>query len=160
MQYRAGVADLKLERFNNKPLYKVEISKVIKNPESIVNDTFANAKPYEINKSESGQKGEKENKSNDLFTTDKQGIMKHIMAGVGYMVPFVVFGGIMLALSIGIAKAVYGADFDISKLPHNHFLYFMNQAGSIAFTLMIPILAGFIANSIAGRAAPPWFRQW
>ncbi|WP_338975507.1 fructose-specific PTS transporter subunit EIIC [Spiroplasma endosymbiont of Monopis laevigella] len=149
----AGVADLKLERFNNKPLYKVEISKVIKNPESIVNDAFANAKPYEINKSESGQKAEKENKSNDLFTTDKQGIMKHIMAGVGYMVPFVVFGGIMLALSIGIAKAVYGADFDISKLPHNHFLYFMNQAGSIAFTLMIPILAGFIANSIAGRAA-------
>lgn len=100
-----------------------------------------------------GQKAEKENKSNDLFTTDKQGIMKHIMAGVGYMVPFVVFGGIMLALSIGIAKAVYGADFDIFKLPHNHFLYFMNQAGSIAFRLMIPILAGFIANSIAGRAA-------
>lgn len=75
------------------------------------------------------------------------------MAGVGYMVPFVAFGGIMLALSIGIAKAVYGADFDVSKLPHNHFLYFMNQAGSIGFTLMIPILAGFIANSIAGRAA-------
>ncbi|WP_353305785.1 hypothetical protein [Spiroplasma ixodetis] len=84
--------------------------------------------------------------------------MKHIMAGVGYMFPFVVFGGIMLALSIGIAKAVYGADFDISKLPHNHFLYFMNQAGSIAFTLMIPILAVFIANLIA--VVPPCFRQW
>lgn len=149
----AGVADLKLDRFINKPLYKEEISKVIKNPEAVINDAFAKAKRFEENKLESGKKGEKENKSNDLFTTDKQGIMKHIMAGVGYMVPFVVFGGIMLALSIGIAKAVYGADFDISKLPHNHFLYFMNQAGGIAFTLMIPILAGFIANSIAGRAA-------
>ena len=143
----AGVADLNLERFKGKLLYQVEISKVNKNPESVITEAFIKAKPYEIKSLAS----KKENKTNDLFTTDKQGIMKHIMAGVGYMVPFVVFGGIMLALSIGIAKAVYGADFDISKLPHNHFLYFMNQVGSIAFTLMIPILAGFIANSIAGR---------
>lgn len=134
-------------------MYKEEISKVIKNPEVVINAAFAKAKAFEENKLALRKKSEKENKANDLFTTDKQGVMKHIMAGVGYMVPFVVFGGIMLAFAIPIAKAVCGTGFDISKLPHNHVLYFMNQAGSIAFTLMIPILAGFIANSIAGRAA-------
>lgn len=149
----AGVVDLKLDRFINKRLYKEEISKVIKNPEAVINTALAKAETFVENKLQLRKKGEKVNKAIDLFTTDKQGVMKHIMAGVGYMVPFVVFGGIMLALSIGIAKVIYGANFDISKLPHNHFLYFMNQAGGIAFILMIPILAGFIANSIAGRAA-------
>lgn len=149
----AGIADLKLDRFSGKPLYQVEISKVIKNAEIVIDEAFVKAKPFTDNKSELAKKSENLSKSNDLFTTNKQGIMKHIMAGVGYMVPFVVFGGIMLALSIGIAKAIHGANYDINDLPHNHFLYFMSQAGSIAFTLMIPILAGFIANSIAGRAA-------
>ena len=49
----AGIADLKLEQFATKPLYKVEISKVIKNPEAVINDAFAKAKPFEVNTLES-----------------------------------------------------------------------------------------------------------
>ncbi|WP_342276794.1 fructose-specific PTS transporter subunit EIIC [Spiroplasma endosymbiont of Nebria brevicollis] len=146
----AGAADLGLERFVGKPLYQLEITKVIKDPEGSMNEAFAEAKPFETkggnSKNSSGDAAE------DMFTTDKKGIMKHIMAGVGYMVPFVVFGGIMIALSIGLTKAIYGPSVDPATLEPN-FLYFMFKAGVAGFTLMIPILAGYIAYSIAGRAA-------
>lgn len=145
----AGASDLRLERFTGKPLYQVEITKVIKNPEAVVKEAFSKATPYSESNSQKMQKSDE--KINDLFaTTKKQGLMKHIMAGVGYMVPFVVFGGIMIALSAGISQIIYGPG---KSAPYPNFLWFMNQTGAIAFQLMIPILAGFIANSIAGRAA-------
>lgn len=142
----AGASDLRLERFNGKPLYQVEITKVIKDPEGTIKEAFEKAQPYGVKNSE------KSSESGDMFSANqKKGFMKHIMAGVGYMVPFVVFGGIMIALSTGISQIIYGAG--NSTAPYPHFLWFMNQAGAIAFQLMVPILAGFIANSIAGRAA-------
>lgn len=147
----AGASDLRLERFINKPMYQVEITKVIKNPDGVIKEAFEKARHYTINKSE--KTSEKNEKVNDIFSSSssqKKGIMKHIMAGVGYMVPFVVFGGIMIALSAGISQIIYGPG---GTPPYPHFLWFMSQAGSIGFQLMIPILAGFIANSIAGRAA-------
>lgn len=141
----AGASDLRLERFNGKPLYQVEITKVIKNPESVIKEAFEKAQPYGASKSQ------KSGDSSDMFaTSQKKGFMKHIMAGVGYMVPFVVFGGIMIALATGISQIIYGPG---KSAPYPNFLWFMNQAGGIAFQLMVPILAGFIANSIAGRAA-------
>lgn len=147
----AGAADLKLERFEGKPLIKVEISKVIKDAQTIIKNGLAEAKPY-LHNTTTSKDGKSEKNNTDIFATDKTGIMKHLMAGVGYMVPFVVFGGIMIALSIGLTKAIYGVNADPGTLSPN-ILYYMSQAGGIAFQLMIPILAGFIANSIAGRAA-------
>lgn len=145
----AGASDLRLDRFIDKPLYQVEITKAVKDAEAVIKDGFEKAKPYGVT-----SKGKKDNgDSGDMFASsvaDKKGIMKHIMAGVGFMVPFVVFGGIMIALSAGISQIIYGAG---NNAPYPHFLWFMNQAGSIGFQLMIPILAGYIANSIAGRAA-------
>lgn len=145
----AGSADLGLERFAGKPLYQLEITKVIKDPQGSMNQALAKAKPFEIKGT--GKKSSSD-AAGDMFATDKKGIMKHIMAGVGYMVPFVVFGGIMIALSVGLTKAIYGPSADPKTLNPN-FLYFMFKAGETGFTLMIPILAGYIAYSIAGRAA-------
>lgn len=146
----AGDADLQLERFAGKPLYQLEITKVIKDPEGTMNEAFVKAKPFETKSEDS--KTKTDNESADMFATDKKGIMKHIVAGVGYMVPFVVFGGIMIALSIGLTKAIYDPSVNPATLKPN-FLYFIFEAGSIGFTLMIPVLAGYIAYSIAGRAA-------
>lgn len=141
----AGASDLHLERFNDKPLYQVEITKVVKDADSVIKEAFEKAKPFgSVKKTNSGEK------SDDLFSTDKKGFMKHIMSGVGYMVPFVVFGGIMIAISAGVSQIIYGPG---KNAPYPNFLWFMNQAGVIGFQLMIPILGGFIANSIAGRAA-------
>lgn len=147
----AGASDLKIERFNGKPLYKVEIGKVIRNPEGIVQEAFEKAQLFQLNTSDK-KDGQGKQNSEMFATEDKKGIMKHIMAGVGYMVPFIVFGGIMIAISIGVTKAIYGPSANPADLSPN-FLYFMFQAGAVGFALMIPILAGYIANSIAGRAA-------
>lgn len=77
------------------------------------------------------------------------GLMKrtreHLMSGVSYMIPFVVAGGILLALSVLISGN--------PAVPETYFLKGLFNIGVAGFTLMIPILAGFIAFSMADRPA-------
>lgn len=73
---------------------------------------------------------------------------KHLMSGVSYMIPFVVAGGILLALSV----VLYGQGAVPDEETHK-FLYELFFIGVRGFELMIPILAGFIAFSIADRPA-------
>ncbi|NTW71913.1 MAG: PTS fructose transporter subunit EIIC [Eubacteriaceae bacterium] len=70
---------------------------------------------------------------------------KHLMTGVSYMIPFVVAGGILLALSV----VIYGQGAVPTEGTWLYDLFFIGVAG---FELMIPILAGYIAYSIADRA--------
>ncbi len=80
--------------------------------------------------------------------SDLKAILKdtrqHLMTGVSYMIPFVVAGGILLALSV----VMYGQG---AVPPEGTWLYDLFFIGVRGFTLMIPILAGFIAYSIAER---------
>ena len=69
---------------------------------------------------------------------------QHLMTGVSYMIPFVVAGGILLALSV----VFYGQG---AVPPEGTWLYQLFFIGVRGFQLMIPILAGFIAYSIAER---------
>ncbi|MEB6038098.1 fructose-specific PTS transporter subunit EIIC [Staphylococcus pseudoxylosus] len=72
----------------------------------------------------------------------------HIMSGVSYMIPFVVVGGIFIAISY--MFGIYAADPDSDQF--NVFAQFFNQVGAeAAFGLMVPILAGFIGFSIASK---------
>lgn len=72
---------------------------------------------------------------------------KHLMSGVSFMIPFVVAGGILIALSFAFG---YVAFKEAGTLPY----YLMAiGGGSGAFGLMVPILAGYIAYSIADRPA-------
>lgn len=145
-----------IEKFAGKRLYKTSVSAAIKKPKEVIelsetNSTILSMKPMEFNT----------NNSKD----QKTGIMKHLMAGVSYMVPMVIVGGIFLALGIGMTKIIYGNEWlpgtpgnspqnDIDHmLAGNHFLSYLSGIGGLAFALMIPILGGYIANSIAGRSA-------
>ncbi|MDM8099055.1 MULTISPECIES: PTS fructose transporter subunit IIABC [Oceanobacillus] len=81
---------------------------------------------------------------------DKGGLQfyKHIMSGVSYMIPFVVVGGIFIAISF--MFGIYAADPDSEQ--YNVIAHFFSQVGGeAAFALMVPILAGFIGYSIAGK---------
>ncbi|WP_342252306.1 fructose-specific PTS transporter subunit EIIC [Spiroplasma endosymbiont of Amphibalanus improvisus] len=133
-------------KFVGKKIFKARVSDAIKNPEKLIEDAFAKGKVTE--KSE-------DDDSDDIFKTNgsKQGIMQHLMSGVSYMVPLVILGGIFIALSIGLTKSIYGPDANPDTLPQTNILYYLFWIGSASFTLMIPILGAFIANSIAGRAA-------
>ncbi len=77
-------------------------------------------------------------------------LLKHLLSGVSYMIPFVVFSGLMFAILSGIGHWIHGIDY---KFDDNSILSIMYNASQVGFTFMIPIMAGFIANSIAGRAA-------
>lgn len=80
---------------------------------------------------------------NDLLIIMKN-IRRHLMGGVSYMIPFVVAGGILLAASV----AFYGQP---GVPPEKTFLNDLFNIGVTGFTLMVPILAAFIAYSIADR---------
>ena len=75
-------------------------------------------------------------------------IKKALLTGVGYMIPFVVLGGILIALSI----ALSGVKADEGAVITNPFLEQLLGIGETSFNYMIPILAGFIAFGMAERA--------
>lgn len=72
---------------------------------------------------------------------------EYLMTGVSYMIPIVVIGGIFVALSITFSGVQAGKGAVIT----NPFLKGMNDIGSAAFNMMVPVLAGFIAYGIADR---------
>ncbi len=76
--------------------------------------------------------------------------LKHLLSGVSYMIPFVVFSGLMFAILSGVGHWMHGINYAFDD---GSVLAKMYQASEVGFTFMIPIMAGFIANSIAGRAA-------
>lgn len=75
-------------------------------------------------------------------------ILGQLMNGASYMIPFVVVGGLLVSLSYSLG-ATPAAD---GEVVFRGLWEKVNQIGNLAFTLMYPILAGFIAFSIAGRA--------
>ncbi|MCC0736629.1 fructose-specific PTS transporter subunit EIIC [Clostridioides sp. ZZV14-6009] len=79
---------------------------------------------------------------------EKKGIYKHLMNGVSEMIPFVVIGGIGIAIAF--MFGIFASD--PTHETYNPIAGFFGQlGGDSAFKLFIPILAGFIAKSIAGR---------
>jgi fructose PTS system EIIBC or EIIC component len=73
-------------------------------------------------------------------------LKKAFSTGVSYMMPSVVVGGIFLAIALA-----SGTPTDKGMVVHNPFLQNLNLIGSAGFAMMIPILAGYIAYSIAGK---------
>jgi len=80
-------------------------------------------------------------------STDGKNIYSHLMTGVSFMLPFVVAGGLLIAL----AFAIGGIDANQAEGSFAHTLFHIGANG--AFALMVPILAGYIAFSIADRPA-------
>lgn len=80
---------------------------------------------------------------NEEFTK----IKKALMTGVGYMIPFVVFGGILIALTIAFSGITEGEGIVIT----NPILERLNELGAISMGYMVPILAAFIGFALADR---------
>jgi fructose-specific phosphotransferase system IIC component len=73
-------------------------------------------------------------------------LRQHLLTGVSYTIPFIACGGILIALSIAFAMTPTGPDFS-----HSPTLKLINDIGAASFSLMLSVLAGYIAYSIAGR---------
>lgn len=128
----AASTKVDLESFVGKPLLEAPVTDGIRNPEQLLKKAARGEAPiYEGNASSE----QSEQQSGTL------GFYKHLMNGVSHMLPLVVGGGILIALSFLI-------DID-GKNPIADL--FMTIGGSNAFFLLVPVLSGFIAYSIADR---------
>ncbi len=86
--------------------------------------------------------------SDSPLTTSLRKLRQHLLTGVSYAIPFVAAGGILIALALAFAPAGEGQGPDPSGIP---FLNTMLQIGVAAFSLLLPVLGGYIAYAIAGR---------
>lgn len=134
----ADIAIDGMERFNGKKVLETPIQPVLQDCEAVINGLPENAKL------QGGEAGAESTSSSGGADP-----MKALMDGASHMIPFVVTGGLFMAL----ATAFGGVDASGNVATDNAFWYTTYQVGSLAFSLMYPILAGYIANAIAGRAA-------
>lgn len=136
----AADKQVEMARFDGKKLVQVSVSEAIKDPEGLINKAANGDAPVY----HSDQKGKVSNSSGK----QRVGFYKHLMSGVSNMLPFVVGGGILIAISFMFGIKSYEPNdpsFNvISKLFHD-------VGGTYAFSLMVPVLAGFIGMSIADR---------
>jgi PTS system fructose-specific IIC component len=79
------------------------------------------------------------------------GVYKHLMTGVSYMIPFVVAGGIMIAVAFAVGGISTDTQFNALGQPTTLGGAFFDIGAKAAFALFVPILSGFIAYSIADR---------
>ena len=81
---------------------------------------------------------------------ERSAVYKALMNGVSYMIPFVVVGGLLIAVSLALGGDATAKGYVIAE---GSFWADVNQVGVIGFQLMIPILSGYIAYAIADRPA-------
>lgn len=143
------------ERFNGKKVFKTRIKPVLKNTENIferLEEEYFIMGGIDAVQEHDLKDSDAENAGNMIEHSDKKestDILGQLMNGASYMIPFVVVGGLLVSLSLS---------FGATTSPDGEVVFLgiwdkVHQIGALAFTLMYPILAGFIAFSIAGRAA-------
>lgn len=136
----AADKQVEMARFEGKKVIQVPVVQGIKKPEELINRGLNGDDPvYHHSGSSEGSS----------FKNERTGFYKHLMNGVSNMLPFVVGGGILIAISFmfGI-KAFDPKDPTFSPIAK---LLMDIGGGAGAFSLMIPVLAGFIGMSIADR---------
>ncbi|PKF49763.1 PTS fructose transporter subunit IIC [Enterovibrio nigricans] len=146
----ASDIEIDLSRFAGKRVYKTR-------PKAAIRDAMALIKEADDNATVFGGKGTKVGNVT-LGKTTENGFVQHIMSGISYMVPMVIAAGLLLAIANIFAfqkddlgrMVAWGFD---QEDPLGYFMFHLFKVGQIGFTLMIPLFAGFVANSIADRPA-------
>lgn len=126
-------------RFNNKRVYASGTKPAINDGQSYIQIAIAEAK---LQKAEAIEKTQ----AIESKDTKKSGPYKHLMTGVSFMIPFVVAGGLLIALAFALGGINAGSAENSGTLAHA-----LSTIGSLGFSLMVPALAGYIAFSIADR---------
>lgn len=142
--------NIDMSRFNGKRVMRVRASEAIKNPDELIENALNEATIY-------GEKGAKAG-SVTMGKTEEGGFFQHIMAGISYMIPMVIASGLILAIANVYAfqrdeaGRIIEWGFDTSTVM-GELMSHLFDVGQVGFLLMIPLFAGFVANSIAGKPA-------
>ena len=141
----AADKEVDMPRFDGKPVITTKVANGIHKAEELLTEaTSGKVAVYHNASKESGSGfgGEEENLGRKIY--------KALMNGVSHMLPFVIGGGILIAMAFLFDGAHAGtAEFGMG----NPFSRFLKQVGDISFGMMFPILAGYIAMAIADRPA-------
>ncbi|KHT65216.1 PTS fructose transporter subunit IIC [Photobacterium gaetbulicola] len=132
-----------MTRFAGKRLIKTGVKAPIKDAKGLIGQALA-APEYQASGEDAS--AEKESK----VTQARSDLYRYLMNGVSHMIPFVVTGGLLIALALAIGGQPTEAGMAI---PDGSMWNKVLDVGVVAFTLMIPILAGYIAYAIADRPA-------
>lgn len=134
----AADTDVLESRFAGKPVVKVAVAQAIKNPAGLLEEALAKqaSAPNDFAKQVEQSKSER--------SAARSGPYKHLMTGVSHMLPLVVAGGLLIALSF-----IFGIE--AFKEEGTFAAALMKIGGGSAFALMVPVLAGFISFSIAEK---------
>ena len=150
----AADAQVPMDRFNGKKLIEVPVSDGISKADQLVERAINGDAPIYHSSNAGSQSASSQKASGGIGHR----LYVHLMNGVSHMLPFVVGGGILIA----IAFLIDGMNVDINSLSADMRANFgtitpvaaaFKQIGGIAFGLMLPVLAGFIAMSIGDRPA-------
>ena len=132
-----------VERFAGKPVIFVKVADGINKPKELIEAILeGKAAVYE------GQSEKKQSAAEPTKESTGRQIYKHLMNGVSHMLPFVIGGGILIALAFLLDMEFAGTAKFGSGTPA---AAFFKNVGGMAFSMMMPILAGYIAMSIGER---------
>ncbi|MEG3314468.1 fructose-specific PTS transporter subunit EIIC [Streptococcus suis] len=130
-----------MPRFNGKPLVSRPVAAGIKQPEELIN-LILDGKASE---------GAATVESSEKLSLGKA-FYKHLMSGVSQMLPFVIGGGILIALAFLVDNFIGVPNDSLSNLgSYNEIASMFMKVGQAAFGFMLPLLAGYIAYSIAEK---------
>ncbi|EOY5420238.1 PTS fructose transporter subunit IIBC [Cronobacter dublinensis] len=132
----AADIEVDLAKFAGKPMYRTSTGLALKKTAQEFDKAVAEAKPYQP-------------AGAGAVATDKKeqggaGPYRHLLTGVSYMLPMVVAGGLLIALSFVFGIEAFKQEGTLAAA-------LMKIGGGSAFALMVPVLAGYIAFSIADR---------
>ena len=139
--------DVPVQRFAGKKVIFTKVANGIKIPEELIQTVLDGKAPVY-------QGAESSSESVALESSEKESvgrqIYKHLMNGVSHMLPFVIGGGILIALAFlfdmdNAGAANFGSGTPVAAL--------LKNIGGLSFSMMMPILAGYIAMSIGERPA-------
>jgi len=140
----AADKNVEMARFNGKPVIQTSVSEGIHHAEDLIKKAVSGTVSV-YHHTGGGNPGQQENGASDSVG---RSIYKHLMNGVSHMLPFVIGGGILIAL----AFLFDNYEIDPSNFGKNTPLAaYLKTVGEQAFGMMLPVLAGFIAMSIADR---------
>ena len=130
-------------RFVGKRLYRTGTKAAINDAVQVINTAFASAPIF----------GDADAAASASAKPERTGVYKHLMTGVSHMLPFVVAGGLLIALGFAIGSFMFGEQgIYIYKEEYAGTLgQTLFQIGKDAFALFVPVLGAYIAYSIAGR---------
>ncbi|SFN18725.1 PTS system, fructose-specific IIC component [Candidatus Pantoea varia] len=133
----AADIEVDLAKFAGKPMYRTSTGLALKKTAQELDKAVAEAKPYKAAAGGQSNESQEEKKGG-------AGAYRHLLTGVSYMLPMVVAGGLSIALSFAFGITAFKEQGTLAAA-------LMQIGGGSAFALMVPVLAGFIAFSIADR---------